>query len=129
MTKRGHLRVFLTATAVWVVFWIAGLPSYYQQYSNLLMIGFASLLLIPITAIVYFVLRRLRPERRLTVALWLALYFTVPLAFYDWVYCGLHLGHGAQFISRYWYLSVYYLIPWILFPLMALLLDRMRREQ
>ena len=129
MTKQGHLRVFLTATLVWAVFWIAGLPSYYQQYSNLLMIWFDSLLLIPIAAIVYFVLRRLPLDRRLTIALWLAFYFTVPLAFYDWVYCGLYLGHGGQFISRYWYLSVYYLIPWILFPLMALLLDRMRREQ
>jgi hypothetical protein len=93
------------------------------------MIGFDALLLIPIAAIVYFVLRRLPLDRRPTIALWLAFYFTVPLAFYDWVYCGLHLGHGTQFISRYWYLSVYYLIPWILFPLMALLVDRMRQEQ
>ncbi|MGD8504426.1 MAG: hypothetical protein PVF76_03085 [Syntrophobacterales bacterium] len=126
MTKRGHIRIFLIATVVWVGFWVAGLPFYYQQYSNVLMVWFDSLVLIPIATIVYFVLRPLRPERRLTISLWLAFYFTVPLAVYDWLYCGLYLGHGVQFISRYWYLTVYYAIPWVLLPLMALLLNRMR---
>ncbi len=126
---RAHIQIFLIATVVWAGFWIAGLPSYYQQYSTLLMIGFDSLLLIPIAAIVYFVLNRPRPERRLTIALWLAFYFTVPLAVYDWFYCGLYLGHGVQFISRYWYLTVYYVIPWVLFPLTALFLNRMRSRQ
>jgi hypothetical protein len=83
------------------------------------MIGFVVLLLLPIAAIVYLVLKRQRPERRLTIAAWLAFYFTVPLAVYDWLYCGLYLGHGAQFLSKYWYLSVYYGIPWALFPLIA----------
>ncbi len=129
MTMQSHIRTFLIATVVWAVFWIAGLPSYYQQYSNLLMIWFDSLLLIPIATIVYFVLKRLRPERRPTIALWLAFYFTVPLAIYDWLYCGLYLGHGVQFITRYWYLSVYYVIPWVLLPLMVLLLNRMRLGQ
>jgi hypothetical protein len=93
------------------------------------MLWFDALVLIPIAAIVYFVLRRLRPERRLTVALWLAFYFTVPLAVYDWLYCGLYLGHGIQFISRYWYLTVYYAIPWALLPLVARLLNRKRSGQ
>ena len=129
MTIRGHSGVLLIATVVWAGFWIAGLPSYYQQYSNLLMIWFDSLVLIPIAGIVYFVLRRVQPEKRLTIALWLAFYFTVPLAVYDWLYCGLYLGHGVQFVSRYWYLSVYYAIPWVLLPLMAFFLNRMRLGQ
>ena len=61
--------------------------------------------------------------------LWLAFYFTVPLAIYDWLYCGTYLGHGVQFIYRYWYLTVYYAIPWILLPLIALLLNRMRSRE
>lgn len=129
MTLRSHGGVFLIATAVWTGFWLAGLPSYYQQYSNLLMIWLDSLVLIPIAAIVYFVLRRIRPERRLTTALWLAFYFTVPLAVYDWLYCGLYLGHGVQFFSKYWYLTVYYAIPWVLLPFVALLLNRMDAGQ
>ena len=129
MTIRGHIGISLLATVVWAGFWLAGLPSYYQQYSNLQMFWFDFLVLIPIAAIVHFVLRPLRPERRLTIALWLAFYFTVPLAAYDWLYCGLYLGHGVRFISRYWYLTVYYAIPWVLLPLMALLLNRMRPGQ
>ncbi|MGB6995134.1 MAG: hypothetical protein WBG00_18060 [Thermoanaerobaculia bacterium] len=119
----------MIATVVWAGFWIAGLPSYYQQYSKLLMIWFDSLVLIPIAGIAYFVLRRVRPGKRLTIALWLAFYFTVPLAVYDWLYCGLYLGHGVQFISRYWYLSVYYAIPWVLLPLVAFFLKRLRSGQ
>ena len=129
MAIRGHIGVFLIATIVWAGFWIAGLPSYYQQYSKLEMIWFDSLVLIPIAGIAYFVLRRVPPAKRLTIALWLAFYFTVPLAVYDWLYCGLYLGHGMQFISRYWYLSVYYAIPWVLLPPMAFLLNRMRSGQ
>ena len=129
MTMRGHIQIVLIASAVWVGFWVAGLPSYYQQYSNLHMIWFDSLLLIPITAIIYFVLRRLRPEVRLSIALWLAFYFSVPLSLYDWLYCGLYLGHGIQFIFRYWYLTAYYAIPWALLPLVALLLNRARPGQ
>ena len=129
MAMRDHIRIFLIATVVWVSFWAAGLPSYYQQYSNLLMIWFDLLLLIPIAAIAYLVLRRLRLERRLKTTLWLAFYFTVPLSVYDWLYCGLYLGHGVQFISRYWYLTVYYAFPWVLLPLMALLLNLMRSGQ
>ena len=129
MAIRGHIGVFLIATVVWAGFWVAGLPSYYQQYSKLEMIWFDSLVLIPIAGIAYFVLRRVRPAKRLTIALWLAFYFTVPLAVYDWLYCGLYLGHGMQFISRYWYLTVYYAIPWVLLPLMAFLLNRTRSGQ
>lgn len=129
MTIRDHIQIFLIATVVWTGFWIAGLPSYYQQYSSFLMICFDLLVLVPIAAIIYFVLKRLQPERRLAIALWLAFYFTIPLAVYDWLYCGFYLGHGVQFISRYWYLTVYYAIPWILLPLMAVLLNRMRSRK
>lgn len=124
MKLRGHIGFLLIASVVWAGFLIAGLPFYYQQYSNLQMIWFDSLVLIPIAAIAYLFLRRLRPERRLTIALWLAFYFTVPLAVYDWLYCGLYLRHGVQFLSKYWYLTVYYAIPWVLLPLIALLLNR-----
>ena len=124
MKLRGHIGFLMIATVVWAGFLIAGLPSYYQQYSNSQMIWFDSIVLIPIAAIAYLFLRRLRPGRRLTIALWLAFYFTVPLAIYDWLYCGLYLRHGVQFLSKYWYLTLYYAIPWVLLPLIALLLNR-----
>ena len=48
----------------------------------------------------------------------------MPLALYAWLYCGVWLAHGYRFIWQYWYLTIYYAIPWILLPLTALLLNR-----
>jgi hypothetical protein len=31
------------------------------------------------------------------LAFWLSFYYTIPLALYDWLYCGLYLGHGGLF--------------------------------
>lgn len=123
MKRRSHIRLFLAATCVWVTFLIGGLPSYYQQYSTLSMLFFDILVLVPITGVAYLVLRGEGRERRLTVSVWIAFYFTVPLAIYDWLYCGVFLGHGMQFLSRFWYLSVYYAIPWVLMPIVALVLN------
>jgi hypothetical protein len=124
LTPRGHIRLLLIATLVWAAFLIGGLPSYYQQYSTRFMVWFDLVVLVPITGVVYIVLRGVRPERRLKVSAWIAFYFTVPLAIYDWLYCGVYLGHGIKFLSRFWYLSVYYAIPWVLMPGVALMLDR-----
>ena len=124
MKFRSHVRLLALATAVWLGFLVAGLPSYYQQYSTRTMVLFDILILPPIVGIVYVVLRSVRPPRRLEVAAWFAFYFTVPLAIYDWLYCGLYLGHGIGFVSRYWYLSIYYVIPWLVMPAVALFLGR-----
>ena len=102
---------------------IGGLPSYYQQYSTLSMLFFDILVLVPITGVAYLVLRGVGRERRLNVSAWIAFYFTVPLAIYDWLYCGVFLGHGMQFLGRFWYLSVYYVIPWVLMRIVALVLN------
>jgi hypothetical protein len=124
MNKRSHIRLFLIATLVWAGFWVGGLPAYYQQYSTTAMAVFDILVLVLITAIVYLVLRAVRTRSRLRVAGWLSFYFTVPLFIYDWLYCGIYLGHGMTFFARFWYLTVYYAIPWIVLPIVAWMLDR-----
>jgi hypothetical protein len=83
------------------------------------MVIFDLVALVIIAGVMYFVLRRTKRSRRIKVALWLAFYFTVPLAIYDWLYCGIYLGHGMGFIGHFWYLSIYYALPWIVFPLIA----------
>jgi len=103
MTRRAHLRLFLVYTIAWAVFWAAGLPSYYQQYSRTFMIWFDVLVLIPLVVVFLLVLRRAPQSRRLTLSLWMAFYFTVPLAVDDWLYCGVFLGHGLGFVWRYWW--------------------------
>ena len=129
LSKRGHIRLLLIATIVWAAFWVGGLPSYYQQYSAASMALFVVSLLVPVAGVVYVVLRGVRRGRRLNVSAWIAFYFTVPLAIYDWIYCGVFLGHGVQFLARYWYLSVYYVIPWIILPPVAVFLDRSESEE
>jgi hypothetical protein len=119
-----HTRLLVIATCVWAGFWVAGLPSYYQQYSDRSMVVFSVLLLVAIAAVVHRIFRGVSRQRRLTVSAWFAFYFTVPLALYDWLYCGVYLGHGLAFLTRYWYLSIYYLIPWVLMPAIALWLNR-----
>ena len=54
----------------------------------------------------------------------LAFWFTVPLFLYDLAYCGVRLGHGLGFVVPYWYLTAYYVVPWVLFPATALWLER-----
>jgi hypothetical protein len=91
------------------------------------MVFFDVVVLVPITWVAYVVLRRVRHGKRLKVSAWIAFYFTVPLAIYDWLYCGTYLGHDMRFLTRFWYLSVYYAIPWVVLPTVALMLDQ-RRE-
>jgi hypothetical protein len=126
LTGRGHLRLFLLGTFAWVVFWLAGLPDYYQQYSSVALVWFEIVLFLASVVLAHAVLRRVRHERRIAISCWIAFYFTVPLAVYDWLYCGLYLGAGLSFLWRYWYLTTYYVIPWPLLPGIALLLNRRR---
>jgi hypothetical protein len=124
MRIKTHIRIFIIATLVWLVFLFAGMPGYYLQYSNQLMISFVLILLIPISIIVVVVFKQITQEKRSKIALWYAFYFTVPLFIYDSIYCGAFLGYGINFIFRFWFLSIYYLIPWILFPFIATVLNR-----
>ena len=124
MSPRAHRKLLLLGIIAWGAFWVIGLPSYYQQYSTTVMVWFDALLLLPLNAIFTRMLRRVRANRRLTTSLWIAFYFTGPLALYDWLYCGVLLGHGLAFISRYWYVSVYYVIPWLVLPACAAWLNR-----
>jgi hypothetical protein len=124
MQIRNHVRIFIIATVVWILFLLAGMPDYYLQYSNQQMIFFVTILLIPISVIIVVVFRPVKKQKRLTIAFWYAFYFTVPLAIYDSVYCGIYLGYGINFLLVFWFLSIYYLVPWILFPFIVIVLNR-----
>jgi hypothetical protein len=112
---RTHRKLALLGLATWFVFWLGGLPDYYQQYSFRTKV-IASIALVPLTFLLgWRSLSRLPLERRKAMAIWLAFYFTVPFAIADALYCGWYLGHGVTFVTRYWYLSIFYVIPWIVF--------------
>jgi len=128
MRKRHHIRLFGLATLVWAGFLVAGLPEYYHQYSFGWMVAFDLFVLIPISVAFYVALGRVPSRQRMQVALWIAFYFTVPLAVYDSVYCGLVLGFGVRFLLEFWYLTVYYVIPWLLAPALVGLINRSARR-
>jgi len=109
-----HLRLLGIVTAAWLLFWIAGLPYYYQQYSTNAMIMFDIAVLPPLWYIGYRSIRKSR--NRIASSLWLAFYFVVPLFFYDYLYCGIYLGYGFEFVWKFWYLTVYYILPWLMYP-------------
>ena len=122
MSTRKHLRILGPALCVWLGFWILGLPSYYQQYSTVTMAIAMILLSVAISLAAVFLLRRVRDDARMSRAFWFSFYYTVPFAALDVVYCGWYLGHGAGFLAKYWYLTIFYLTPWLTFlPTAALL--------
>jgi hypothetical protein len=123
MSGRGHFRILIAATVVWAAFWVLGLPSYYQQYSRSTMIVVCLALLPAVVAVCYLLLRHMERNGRLARAAWLAFYFTVPLALYDWLYCGAYLGYGASFFCVFWYLTVFYVVPWLVLPATAVILN------
>ena len=124
MRTKTHLQIFTIATVVWLLFFIAGMPDYYLQYSNTSLIWYVILLIIPFSVIIFFVFKPIRKNKRIKISIWYSFYFTVPLFIYDTVYCGIYLGYSYKFILTFWFLSVYYIIPWILFPVIALLLNK-----
>jgi hypothetical protein len=124
ISLRKHGIIFLQASVAWVVFWLIGWPAYYQQYSTVTLGVLCTLLSVAFCLFAVMILLPRRRERRMPLAFWLSFYYSVPLALYDWLYCGLYLGHGAGYLTSYWYLSVFYVSLWLTFIPVAFLLNR-----
>jgi hypothetical protein len=124
ISARKHITMFLQASTAWIAFWLIGLPAYYRQYSDATLGVLCTLLSVAFCLFAVMVLLPRRPERMMPLAFWLSFYYTVPLALYDWLYCGLYLGHGAGYVATYWYLSVFYVSLWLTFIPVAYLLNR-----
>jgi hypothetical protein len=129
IAPRRHLTMFMQASVVWVAFWLAGLPDYYRQYSDRTLGFVCTLLSVVFCFYALALLLPRRPESRMPIAFWMSFYYSVPFAIYDWLYCGIHLGHGADYVWTYWYLSVFYLSIWLTFIPVAWLLNRGRRAE
>ncbi|MCP4373927.1 MAG: hypothetical protein GY797_38360 [Deltaproteobacteria bacterium] len=121
---KKHIRPLSWVTLAWILFWIAGLPDYYQQYSTKFMVIFDILIFPPIWFIVYFSAKHAQQNRGLSAGLWLSFYITIPLFIYDLIYCGFYLGYGTSFLWKYWYVTVYYIVPWMVFPLTGWWIDK-----
>lgn len=127
MKLRNHLKLLGLAASVWSAFWLAGLPDYYQQYSAAALGVGCTLLSVVVSLLALAVLAKGSHHTRMAQAFWLALYFTLPLALLDYLYCGVYLGKGVGFLAAYWYLSIFYITPWLTFAPTAWLLNRCHR--
>lgn len=128
MRARTHLIVLAQALLVWAAFWVAGLPDYYQQYSQPA-IGVACIVLsVAISLIALRIFARGPAPARRARAFWLAFYYTVPFAILDTLYCGIYLQHGWAYLHRYWYLTVFYFTPWLTFLPTAALITKLEAD-
>ena len=127
MTPAKHLRLLIQSLVIWLAFWILGLPNYYQQYSAPALGVACTVLSVAICLAALRILLRSSVENRAARAFWCSVYYTATFAILDTLYCGIYLGHGAAYITRYWYLTVFYVTPWLTFiPIERLL--RIRAE-
>lgn len=127
MSLKNHIKLLAMVTVAWVLFWVAGLPDYYQQYATVTMVVFDLAILPPIWLIIYRSVQKARPGRAVAVSWWWAFYIAFLLFLYDLLYVGLFLGHGMSFLWKYWYLTVYYVLPWLVFPPTGRLIEKRRR--
>jgi hypothetical protein len=129
MRLQNHFKLLAQTVLAWLGFWLLGLPEYYQQYSAAA-VGIGIVILSVATSLLcLLILLRVSPKRRFVVAFWLSFYFTVPFALLDTWYCGIYLGHGSSYLWTYWYLTVFYVSPWLTLLPTAALLQRFSRQQ
>ncbi|WP_071872702.1 hypothetical protein [Atopomonas hussainii] len=124
LTLKTHLGLLLMSFVTWGLFVLIGWPDYYQSwpfFMKLAAVVAVTLLYIPLTP---FILRLFCRERFVAHSLWLALYLTVPLFIYDYLYIVLIGGDDMGFVFSYWYLSFFYFSFWLQMPLVAHLLMR-----
>ena len=124
MTPKKHLDLLIQSIVIWTLFWLGGLPSYYQQYSQQTMGVACTILSVLISLAAMRILQRSALANRRARAFWCSVYYTVTFAVLDTLHCGWYLGHGAQYLSQYWYLTVFYVTPWLTFMPTEILLRK-----
>ena len=120
MRPNQHWHLFCLATTWWTMYFILGLPSNYFQTTSLwLIIVFGEL--VPALALGYFGWRRCTraPQNAWRNAMWIAFYMTVPLFVYDYLYLAVHQQRGWMFLQTHWYLTAFYIIPWLMLSAIA----------
>ena len=127
MKFKKHLILLAVVTVAWILFWIAGLPDYYQQYSTRSMIIFDVVILPAIWLLVYRSIKNAKSGRGFIISMWWAFYISIPLFVYDLLYVAIYLKYGVSFLWTHWYLTVYYILPWLIFPLNGWYIEKIRK--
>lgn len=119
LSLKTHLSLLLMSLVTWSLFVLIGLPDYYQSWplsAKIIICIAVTILYIPLTPLL---LKLIDHQNYFKNSCWLALYLTLPLFTYDYIYIVLIGGDNLSFVFRYWYLSFFYFSFWIQFPLIA----------
>lgn len=119
LAPKAHLALLLMSFLTWGFFVLIGMPDYYQSWSFPAKFSICIAVTILYFWLTPFILNLIEKGNYIKNALWLALYLTLPLFIYDYVFIVLIGGDNLTFIFRYWYLSFFYFSFWIQFPLIA----------
>jgi len=111
MLLSKHIRLLLFVTFGWALFVLIGWPSYYQHWSLNWLLYFCCAVYLFLGIYIYAKLKHY-DGNRLIYGLWLAFYISVPLFFYDYLYINLILFQPFDLLNRFWFLSVFHIIPW-----------------
>jgi len=120
MALSKHVRLLLTVTIGWIVFVLIGLPSYYQDWPFTRLLYFCVVVFFIVGAFIYRRLTKNSTGNCLKRALEMAFYITVPFIFYDYLYIHFVREEPFELLNRFWFLSVFYIVPWIQAPLLFL---------
>ncbi|TAM09175.1 MAG: hypothetical protein EPN72_03005 [Nevskiaceae bacterium] len=121
MNIKKHFQLLIYSFITWSIFYLIGLPDYYQQWPL-----WAEILILPLVTILYFPITHYtlkhywNNQQHIVNSCWLAFYLTFPLFIYDYLLLAVHEKLGMQFISLYWYLTFFYFSFWIQFPCIAM---------
>lgn len=120
MTLKKHAALLSYSFVTWLVFYLLGLPDYYQQYPT-----WVHVVLVIAVTVLYFPWGRQslrlfwRDGQHRRNARWLALYLTAPLFIYDYLLLAVYKGLGIGFVVPYWYLTLFYFSFWVQIPYIA----------
>lgn len=119
MLYKTHLALLAMSLVTWAGFLLLGWPDYYQSWPFPAQVILCILVTLLYVWLAPVILRLIDSKDFLTNSLWLALYLTLPLFAYDYIYIVVMGGDDMTYVFRYWYLSFFYFSFWIQFPISA----------
>ena len=130
MTFKKHIQLFLYSFFTWFVFYLIGLPDYYQSWFLWAKVAICVLVTVAYFPATYYTLKSFWDDgKHLINSLWLALYLTLPLFIYDYLLLAVYKGLGIGFVFPYWYLSFFYFSFWVQFPLVGWWTKRQEKQE
>ena len=125
MKPNQHWRLFCVMTTWWTLFFIVGLPWDYYLQTPVWMIAIFGIIF-PAAIMMRFAYRLSirKPTSAMQNVFWIAFYGTAPLFVYDYLYLAIHQARGLAFLKSHWYLTVFYVLPWLVLPPIAVIAGR-----